>query len=256
MEKLKLSITIFLALAFISLGFSAEPIKALIITGGCCHDYKSQTKFLKEGISKYANVEFEVIHEGKGTTHVHSIFKKENWTKGYDVIIHNECSANVGDDVGAAVAKEHHDSGVGAVMIHCAFHTFRKMKGDEWRACLGATSYKHTHQAPVKITFDKPDHPILKGTKEFTTGKEELYVIDKVFEHSTPIATGTQGKHKYPLMFANKYGKAKVFSVTIGHNNATFLIEEWMHIVAKGMLWACDKINEDGTAKEGYGPKK
>ena len=235
---------------------AAEPIKALIITGGCCHDYKSQTDFLKKGISKYANVKFDVIHEGKGTKHVHSIFKKENWTKGYDVIIHNECSANVGDEVGAKVAKEHHDSGVGAVMIHCAFHTFRSMKGEEWRACLGATSYKHTHQEPVKITFDKPDHPIMKGTKEFTTKKEELYIIDKVFDHAEVLATGTQGKHKYPLMFANKYGKAKIFSVTIGHNNHTFTIEEWMHIVAKGMLWACDKIKEDGTAKDGYGPKK
>ncbi len=233
-----------------------DPIKALIVTGGCCHDYKSQAKFLQKGISQYANVDFTVINEGKGTEHVHSIFTAENWTKGYDVIIHNECSANVGDEVGAKVAKEHHDFGVGAVMIHCAFHTFRSMEGDEWRACLGATSKTHTHQAPVVITFDKPNHPILKGTKEFTTGKEELYVIDKVFDHSIPIATGTQGETQYPLMFANKYGKAKIFSVTIGHNNATFEIDEWMHIVAKGLLWSCGKLDENGIAIKGYGPTK
>ncbi len=232
-----------------------KPIKALLITGGCCHDYDTQTKLLIAGIKKYANVEFDVVQEGEGTEHVHSVFKQENWTRGYDVVIHNECSADVGDEVGNAVAKEHFESGTGAVMIHCAFHTFRKMEGDAWRATLGATSKRHTHQKPITVTFDEPTHPILAGTEEFTTGDEELYIIDKIFEHSVPIATGHQGENVYPLMFANQYGKAKIFSVTVGHNTATFEIEEWMHIVAKGLLWSCDKINEDGTAKEGYGPR-
>ena len=232
-----------------------KPIKALIITGGCCHDYDSQTQFLIDGIRKYANVEFDVIQEGSGTTYVHSVFEQENWTRGYDVVIHNECSADVGDDVGSSVAKEHFESGVGAVMIHCAFHTFRKMEGDEWRATLGATSKRHTHQKPITVTFDEPTHPILAGTKEFVTGDEELYVIDKIFDHSLPLATGHQGDNVYPLMFANQYGKAKIFSVTVGHNNDTFEIDEWIHIVAKGLLWSCDKINEDGTAKDGYGPR-
>ncbi len=232
-----------------------KPIKALIITGGCCHDYDSQTQFLIDGIGKYANVEFDVIQEGSGTTYVHSVFEQENWTRGYDVVIHNECSADVGDDVGSSVAKEHFESGVGAVMIHCAFHTFRKMEGDEWRATLGATSKRHTHQKPITVTFDEPTHPILAGTKEFVTGDEELYVIDKIFDHSLPLATGHQGDNVYPLMFANQYGKAKIFSVTVGHNNDTFEIDEWIHIVAKGLLWSCDKINEDGTAKDGYGPR-
>ena len=232
----------------------AKSIKALIVTGGCCHDYDSQTQFLMDGIRQYANVEFDVVQEGKGTKHVHSIFKQENWSKGYDVVIHNECSADVGDEVGSAVAKEHFESGVGAVMIHCAFHTFRTMEGDEWRAALGATSKRHTHQEPIAVTFDEPDHPILVGTEEFFTGDEELYIIDKVFDHSLPIATGHQGEHTYPMMFANEYGKAKIFSVTVGHNNETFEIDEWMHIVAKGVLWSSDTIKKDGTAKNGYGP--
>ena len=234
---------------------AVKPIKALIVTGGCCHDYDAQTQLLIDGIRKYANVEFDVVQEGEGTKHVHSIFKKKNWTHGYDVVIHNECSADVGDDVGSAVAKEHFESGTGAVMIHCAFHTFRAMEGDAWRAALGATSKHHTHQKPITVKFDKPKHPILAGTEEFVTGDEELYIIDKVFEHSVPLATGYQGENVYPMMFANQYGKAKIFSVTVGHNTATFEIDEWMHIVANGLLWSCNKINDDGTAKEGYGPR-
>ena len=232
-----------------------SPIKVLIVTGGCCHDYDAQTQLLIDGIGKYANVEFDVVQVGKGTRHVHSIFKEKGWSRGYDVVIHNECSADVGDEVGSAVAKEHFESGVGAVMIHCAFHTFRAMEGDEWRAALGATSKEHTHQKPITVTFDEPDHPILAGTKEFVTGDEELYVIDKVFDHSLPIATGIQGEYTHPIMFANEYGKAKIFSVTTGHNTATFEIDEWMHIVAKGLLWSSNKINADGTAMDGYEPR-
>jgi len=232
-----------------------EPIKVLIVTGGCCHDYDAQTQLLIDGIRAYANVEFDVVQEGRGTQHVHSIFKQENWTAGYDVVVHNECSADVSDDIGRAVAKEHYDSGVGAVMIHCAFHTFRVMEGEEWRSALGATSYRHTHQKPITIVFDEPDHPILAGTEEFVTGDEELYIIDKVFDHAVPLAIGIQGDETYPLMFANEYGNAKVFSVTVGHNTATFEIDEFMHIVAKGVLWSSGKINDDGTAMDGYGPQ-
>ena len=234
---------------------SAEPIKALLITGGCCHDYEAQTKRLVDGISKHANVSFEIVHEGKGTKHIHSPFKKENWTKGYDVVIHNECSAALADEVGAKVAKEHHDSGVGVVAIHCAFHSFRNMEGDEWRKLLGAKSKRHTHQAPIDITFDDPGHPIVKGIKPFTSGKEELYVIDEIYDNAHVLALGTQGETVYPLMFVANYGKAKTFSTTIGHNVPIFDDSSFMEIVSRGLLWVCDKLDDSGKPKKGYAAK-
>ena len=233
---------------------AADPIKALLVTGGCCHDYKGQAEMLTKGIAKYANIEFEVVNEGKGTDHVHSPFKKENWSKGYDVVIHNQCSAKLGDEWGDKVAKEHYESGVPAVAIHCAFHTYRDARSNEWRKLLGATSKRHGAMVPVTVTFDKPDHPILKGIKPFTTNKEELYVITKVWENATVLATGAQGNTTYPLAFITEYGKSKAFTITLGHQNHTFTIPEWMEMVSRGVLWAADKINEDGSAKEGYGP--
>lgn len=233
----------------------SQPLKALLITGGCCHDYAAQTKLLIEGIQKHANVEFDIIHEGQGEKdHIHSIFKTAGWLDGYDVVVHNECSAKLGDEIGAQVAKAHYESDAGVVMIHCAFHSFREMQGDSWRACLGADSRKHTHQEPVLITFDQPSHPILIGSQPFTTGDEELYVIDKVFEHSEVIATGHQGSVNHPVMFTNEYGRAKVFSVTLGHNTPTFAIDEWIRIVARGLLWTTDQLNPDGTIQATHAP--
>src|SRR5437016_4761411 len=46
---------------------AAEPIRALLITGGCCHDYAAQKKILTEGISARANVAWTIIHEGDGS---------------------------------------------------------------------------------------------------------------------------------------------------------------------------------------------
>src|SRR2546423_1352143 len=53
----------FLVISFVR---AAEPIKALMITGGCCHDYEQQKKILSEGISARANVTWTIIHEGGG----------------------------------------------------------------------------------------------------------------------------------------------------------------------------------------------
>ena len=46
---------------------SARPLHALLVTGGCCHDYDRQKLILTRGISARANVRWTVVHQG-GTT--------------------------------------------------------------------------------------------------------------------------------------------------------------------------------------------
>src|SRR3954447_9234625 len=77
---------------------AAEPLRALLITGGCCHDYDAQKKTITEGISARANVVWTIIHEGgDGKDHKFSVYEKPDWAKNYDVIVHNECSGKVVD---------------------------------------------------------------------------------------------------------------------------------------------------------------
>jgi hypothetical protein len=45
------------------------PLKALMVTGGCCHDYVAQKKILSEGISARANVVWTIVHEGDDRDH-------------------------------------------------------------------------------------------------------------------------------------------------------------------------------------------
>src|SRR2546429_9788248 len=75
---------------------AGKPIKALLVTGGCCHDYTHQKTILTEGISARANVEWTIVHEGGDTTtHRVSIYEKPDWSKGFDVVVHDECFAYV-----------------------------------------------------------------------------------------------------------------------------------------------------------------
>src|ERR1022692_3914405 len=52
-----------------SLGAEApKPLRVLLITGGCCHDYGAQKDILKKGIEERANVVVDQIHTTDTTT--------------------------------------------------------------------------------------------------------------------------------------------------------------------------------------------
>jgi Trehalose utilisation len=87
----------------------AKPLKALLVTGGCCHDYAKQKDILTAGIEKRANVKIDVIYSDDKSTHPPiAIYGNPDYAKGYDVVIHDECSADFGDlgDVVDQHAKE------------------------------------------------------------------------------------------------------------------------------------------------------
>ncbi len=49
-------------------------------------------------------------------------------------------------------------------------------------------------------------------------------------------------------------GKTRVFSTTIGHNDDTVADPRYLDLVTNGVLWATDKLGDDGKPKPGYGP--
>ena len=77
---------------------AGKPLEVLYVTGGCCHDYEGQKKVIADGMAQRARVKVTVVHEGGASTdHKVSIYSKPDWAKGYDVVFHNECFANVKD---------------------------------------------------------------------------------------------------------------------------------------------------------------
>jgi type 1 glutamine amidotransferase len=249
-------------LAFVLLAFavrSAEPLRALLITGGCCHDYTAQKKILTEGISARANVTWTIIHEGDGDAKEHkfSIYEKPDWTKGFDVVVHNECSGMVTNvEWIEHIAKGHFD-GVPAVVIHCSIHSYRNSTTDEWRQLLGVSSYRHQVRRPFVVVNLKPEHPVMKGfPAKWEYDPDELYEIKKVWPNCTPLAeslTPNKESDRHPSIWINTYGKARVFGTTLGHGNETMRRDVYLDLVTRGLLWACDKLDEEGKPKAGFG---
>ena len=125
------AIAVGLALALSYVGFcrpqiqAAEPLKVLLITGGCCHDYQFQTDTLKTAFQEHkVDVQWTVVNEGgSGTEAEIARYDNPDWAKGYDAVIHNECFANTTSPEYIRKITQAHEAGVNAVVIHCAMHT-------------------------------------------------------------------------------------------------------------------------------------
>jgi uncharacterized protein len=236
---------------------AAEPLRALLVTGGCCHDYETQKRILTEGISARANVTWTILHEGdkNAKDHEFSIYKQPDWTKGYDVIVHNECSGMVTNVPLIAQVVRAHTNGVPAVMIHCSMHSYRQAPTDEWRKLLGVSSYRHQQHVPVDVKNLRPEHPVMRDFPAvWRPPNAELYEIEKLWPDCVPLAEafGVRTQKDHVCIWVNSYGKARVFGTTLGHFNEEMDNDVFLSLLTRGLLWACDKLEADGKPKPGY----
>lgn len=218
-------------------------IRALLVTSGCCHDYDYQTaQLLDASAGQSVKIEWKVVSDGgKGTKAEIELYKDDDWAKNYDVVIHNECFANTDDPEYIRRITKAHKSGVHAVVIHCAMHTYRATKVDDWREMLGVTSRKHEHQSKYPVKVVAKNHPIMQGfPDDYVTPKDELYVIEKLWPNAEVLATSKSERNgeEHPVMWTNKYGKARVFGTTYGHSNDTFSDPVFLRTVVRGTIWA------------------
>ncbi len=261
------------------LGASAapEPLRVLLITGGCCHDYAKQKDVLKKGIEQRAHVVIDQIHtDDRGTRPPLPILGKPDYAKGYDLVIHDECGSDISEpETVEAILKPHRD-GIPGVNLHCAMHSYRIGNPNDpvtpgtphglWFEYLGLQSSGHGPQLPIAISFTDKESPFARGLSDWTTINEEHYNNVHVFDTARPIAHGKQtikqraGREQtndFVVVWVNEYGpkKTRVFSTTIGHNNATVEDPRYLDLVTRGVLWAAGHLNDDGTPAKGYGPE-
>ena len=278
-----LALTLFAGLATPSIAEEAKPLRVLVVAGGCCHDYANQKEILKKGIEARVNATVTVIYDAtKSTKPLFDLYKKDGWYKDFDVIVHDECAADITDAAYVDNVLKAHREGVPAVNLHCAMHSYRWGKfqqpvkaGDDnahWYEMLGLQSTGHGPQLPIAIKFTDKGHPVTKGLADWTTTNEELYNNVQVLTGKS-LATGTQTAPEKKdkagkvipakettniVAWTNEYGpkKTRIFSTTIGHNNKTVEDDRYLDLVTRGLLWSVNKLDADGKALAGYGAKK
>src|SRR6476620_142696 len=97
-----------------------SPLRVLLVTGGCCHNYKLQSEMLTNAVGRMLSggAEWKIVNEGgSGTKAQISLYENPNWAKGFDVVIHNECFADTTDTNYIRSITAAHKAGVPAVVI-------------------------------------------------------------------------------------------------------------------------------------------
>ena len=236
-----------------------KAVKALLVVGGCCHDYRQQKDLLTRGISERANVEWTVAYDPDTTTkHLNPLYENPDWAKGFDVVVHNECSADVKDPAVIDRILRPHREGVPSVVLHCGMHSYRSEgfpNDTPWFRFTGLKTTGHGPQLPIAVTVTDRSNPIVKGLPDWTTGNEELYnnLPNGLASTARPLISGrqvvrakdgTESLAQSVVAWTQLYeGKTRVFATTLGHNNATVVDPRYLDLVARGLLWSVDRLD-------------
>ena len=226
-----------------------RPIQALLVTGGCCHDYDRQKRILTRGISGRADVRWTVVHQGGTTTDTPiPLYDDPNWAKGFDIVVHNECFSDVKDLAFVDRILQPHRDGVPAILIHCAMHCYR-VGDDRWFEFVGLQSPGHGPHYSYTADNLKPEHPIMKSFgPQFVAPKGELYHSVRVFDTATPLAQANRQEDGEPqvCVWTNDYRGTPVFGCTMGHYNETMAEPAYLDMMARAVLWATGRDVEQG----------
>ncbi|MDB5349792.1 MAG: Trehalose utilization [Planctomycetota bacterium] len=241
---------LFVAAVFVSfpvLADAPKPLKALLVTGGCCHDYTAQKAIIKEGLESRANIEVTVVQQGgTGTNAKIPLYENVDWSRGYDIVLHDECFSDVKEPEWTARILKPHKEGLPGVVIHCAMHCYRDGT-TQWFEFCGVTSRRHGAGYPHEVLNRDPTHPIMKGFgPAWANPAGELYWIEKVWPTAHPLGVSKNRETgaEETCVWTNQYGKGRVFGTTLGHHNETVNSPVFLDMLTRGTLWACNKLDD------------
>lgn len=258
-----------LALFFTALPAHAEatkPVRILIVSGGCCHDYAAQRELLERALKERFPAQVSQLYydpkPGEQATRPRlPIYRDPHYADGFDVVIHDECAADEDSAAALDAVLAPHRNGVAAVNLHCAMHSYRSgawtqpvKAGDpnaRWFEFTGIQSTGHGPQSPIRLSAAAGGHPVAAGFVPYTTGSDELYNNLTAFD-VTPVLTGMQpaspveadrGK-RFVVAWTHYYGpkRARVFSTTLAHNIDVMADPRYLDLVANGVLWAAGRL--------------
>jgi type 1 glutamine amidotransferase len=135
-----------------------------------------------------------------------------------------------------------------AVMIHCAVHAFRRAKEvHEWENGVGMRSKVHDKFGPFQTVKLDPQSPILDGfPDDWKTSGDELYQTIEFLKNSHPLlsAKSPRDGRVHIVCWTQTYGKGRVFATTLGHDMTTAQDPAYLNLLARGLLWSCDKLDQ------------
>ena len=236
-------------------------LKVLFISGGGWHDYSKLSPLLTTKISQLANIEFDIKQGSGDQSKLPEILKDPKLGEGYDAIVYDICyhASNDGKPEDYTNILDVTRNGKPAILLHCAMHCFRPDK--TWAEFAGMRTNHHEQFGPFAAHSVDPASPItLSWPADWKTKGDELYVTEEVYPDTKPLLIAPSPREKDAkgeprqnvVAWTHTYGKGKVFGTTLGHDTTTSDDPAYLQLVANGILWACDKLDNDGKPVAGY----
>jgi uncharacterized protein len=130
------------------------------------------------------------------------------------------------------------ESGHGFLPIHCASACFEK--SDAYGKLVGG-HFKSHGTAVFRTKIVEPQHPIMKGYKDFETW-DETYVHDRLTSDRTLL----QQREEEPWTWVRTQGKGRIFYTAYGHDMRCWDQPEFNDLLRRGILWS---VNDATRAK-------
>ena len=188
------------------------PINAMIVTGGCCHDYTGQSKVLMDTLNAVMPINWTVVQGMSQPAGRQAAALREPGLGARASTSSSTTSAGRTATCPRAIVQNITRPNVARMFFHCTLHSYRVMTNDGWRELIGMTSRRHTRAHNILLKWAEGD-PITAGLPPFVTPIDELYVIEKVWPNTKALATAVSPEDgtTYPLVWTHEYqGRARL----------------------------------------------
>lgn len=134
------------------------------------------------------------------------------------------------------------DGGLGVVMLHHAILSYPTW--ELWRDMVGLDAESFTgysHDETMRIAVTDSEHPVTKGLSDWEM-IDETYVMGEPDSESQVVLTTDHPECMKTIGWTRQVQDTRVFNFQSGHDNQTWVNEDFKGVLTRGIRWAAGRI--------------
>ena len=236
--KLRLIVSLLMAVAVSALAAETPKTKVLLITGG--HGFATN-EFLKV-FTENAAIQLTHANHAKGTANA---YDRED-LYDYDAVVLYDMPKEVND----AQKKRFTaltEKGIGLVVLHHALVSYQhwadyeRIIGGRYPEADGkggvvTDKVGYEHDVKFKVRILEKNHPVTKGVSDFDI-HDEIYWGFRIGRDIKPLITTDHPKSGKPLAWERSEGKSRIIYLQLGHGPEAFANPNYRKLVAQSIAF-------------------
>ncbi|MBT4137804.1 MAG: hypothetical protein HOE48_07810 [Candidatus Latescibacteria bacterium] len=134
------------------------------------------------------------------------------------------------------------DAGIGVVMLHHAILSYTDW--DLWKDMVGLDAESFTgysHDEKMNIAVADSEHPITRGIVDWEM-LDDTYEMEEPDADSQVLLTTDHSACMKTIGWTRQAEKSRVFNLQSGHDNHTWVDENFQAVLLRGIQWAAGRI--------------